>query len=95
MKFIVNGLPDDFGARQATYEMTTLLDRIMLTLEGFIAGLKVTSVEQIEDAETEVMKRGEAIVYYVVNAVHDDRKEFRPIIIQELRESSDAILDEM
>ncbi|KAL7534234.1 hypothetical protein ACHAXR_005751 [Thalassiosira sp. AJA248-18] len=91
IKFEVKGLPDG-EAEAIKAEMTTILNRILLRIEGMIPGMIVYSVEENKSVNDNLVRGVDATMYYNMNILRDDYKDFNTAIIQELRDSYNDIL---
>jgi len=97
-KFDVIGLVAG-STTELKIEMTTILNRILFMLENIITGLKVLTIDENFDANRYPVKIGEKkderamTLYYTINVEEGESgREFKPIIIQQLRASYVDIL---
>ena len=83
VKFEVKGIPLNGDTEVIEAEMTTILDRVFLRLEDMIPGMLVFGI----DYQSAYILGDEAIMYFTAKVRKDDYRDFKPIIIQELRDS--------
>jgi len=100
IKFDVMGLPDSTSVRQLKDEMAIVLRRVLIRLSERIPGLKVKNVEEKVVMNRSLEKSLRALakdvtLYFNVNVVRDDDRQFGPLIIAAMRDSYDEVLTQI
>ena len=103
IKFDVMGLPDDIKLRLLKDEMTTVLKRILLRLADRIPGLKISEIEEKIVLTRNLLRalrqqrelQQDFSLYFNVYVIRDEKKNFGPLIIQEIRDSYDEVMQQI
>lgn len=95
IKIDITGLPDDVQMEFLKDEVQSILQRVLLRLADIIPGLTIVRVESNKPEQTIRALAKSVTLYYNVNVLKDERKEFGPIIINELREVYDNMLGQI
>ena len=97
------GLPDDIKLRLLKDEMTTVLKRILLRLADRIPGLKISEIEEKIVLTRNLLRalrqqrelQQDFSLYFNVYVIRDEKKNFGPLIIQEIRDSYDEVMQQI
>lgn len=99
IRFNVAGIPSNFteNEREELREdtMMTVLEQMLRMLTERIPELRIPHVEERRGATPFAVAAEGVTVYYDVYVVKDDETEFGPMIINELRETSDDVIEQI